>query len=551
MTADELIEADVVALSAPTNVPPETSVDETKITDGTHTGLAEAPILATQHDPAPALGTRMPNSEGRVGRQKNRKKTTRFTVGESAFSLRASTSLFANEMGDIMRKWRLSMILAMTAALGACATVGSQKSDSPRHERESVGAYALPMALVPIELWIGRSGVHVVARQPVLKPDPSHAYRLEYSPSVTSSDSFKVEVEPATGFLKSSTAVIEDRTVNAVEALTPRAPKPESSAAAPKGRVLDDGAIRVVRILVDPSHPADVNGSLEHALTAFAGSPAYQALCPVATPPARNAVRSSLPPVCEQLVSRVDHPNDNPASRTDQSPQVFVQFSNPPPNSTSSSNESCNRGLCYRLNRTWTIRLTTPNGEMVEEAFLAPNGAPLESIDIRGAAFVRRETKPVFASGMLVSNEITKPSSVERAAALPFQAARAAFAAPAEVLQLRVNYQNKQKELIEAEAKRLKAEQDRLAAERALIQARNNPTSPTSQPPPNAGTPESGPEEAARLDVDILAVASPFESVKPEDIRRGNPGAPPSGAGPRTGAPATPSASDGEAEEPN
>lgn len=415
--------------------------------------------------------------------------------------------------------------LLLIAGLGGCATINSQSASQTKADRkEAIGSYTLPKAVVPIEVWAGRSGLHIVAEQPILVPDPQHTYRLAYGPSFLSSDSFKLDVEAQTGFLKSSTAQIEGRALETFAALTPPGPKAESDPKAAKSAINSDGAIRLARILFDPEDPTAGLGELESAIAQFGTSSSYTALCQ------SNAKKPKKPmAICIDVKTFL-------ANKVDLKTAPVSVFSPPltPASDENNGTNSCNAGLCYRMNRIWLITLNAPGGEKVQAQFLAPNGAPIQSIDIGASVFVKRETKPIFERGMLKSNDVTKPSSAEKAAQLPFAAAKALFQAPAEVLQLRVNYESKSKDLINAEKERLKAEAEKIKAQSELEATRAADARPKSDTPLPAPPPEGkpAPETATAANEatpsPILAISSPFAEISivaaTQQMNAGDPG---------------------------
>jgi hypothetical protein len=86
-----------------------------------------------------------------------------------------------------------------------------------------------------------------------------------------------------------------------------------------------------------------------------------------------------------------------------------------------------------------------------------PNKSPRELLRLDGAAFATRVFATVFENGVLVSHTETKPSELLSVAQIPIDVLKAIFSVPTELVTLKVNYTNKQKDLADAQKQLLDA----------------------------------------------------------------------------------------------
>jgi hypothetical protein len=78
---------------------------------------------------------------------------------------------------------------------------------------------------------------------------------------------------------------------------------------------------------------------------------------------------------------------------------------------------------------------------------------------ITRAAFVRKVTNLTFDSGVLTEIHIEKPSEALAFMEIPLTIAKAILSVPAELIQLKINYSSRDKELHDARKAELEAKQ--------------------------------------------------------------------------------------------
>lgn len=136
---------------------------------------------------------------------------------------------------------------------------------------------------------------------------------------------------------------------------------------------------------------------------------------------------------------------------------------------------ACGAGLYYRRELPYVFSISRITNDAkgneefatVNEFFGSfPNGSPAEFIAMDASTFVTTSYTTTFDNGMLVEYASDKPSEALAIAKLPIQVLSAIFSIPADLLTLRINYVNKEKDYAGAE----KALLDAL---KALEQARS------------------------------------------------------------------------------
>ncbi|OLN27023.1 hypothetical protein DVDV_2323 [Desulfovibrio sp. DV] len=80
-----------------------------------------------------------------------------------------------------------------------------------------------------------------------------------------------------------------------------------------------------------------------------------------------------------------------------------------------------------------------------------PNESPAYLFDLRRTAFVKKTYAVQFENGFLTSAKINKPSELLAGVSLPVDIIKSIASIPAEIIQLKINYNSQQQALLEAE----------------------------------------------------------------------------------------------------
>jgi hypothetical protein len=153
------------------------------------------------------------------------------------------------------------------------------------------------------------------------------------------------------------------------------------------------------------------------------------------------------------------------------------------------------KGLVYRVPKQVVLTLAAAETFNVPGDPACTFKAPLSAVSVvanvpdsssafvlptHAGAFTTSNMTFAFKDGMPTDFGQHQPSEVAAIAGLPIQIAKALISIPAEMLQLRVNYDSQATAMIDAKTAELKAQLDQLTAQRALAAAKATPATPAS-----------------------------------------------------------------------
>lgn len=349
----------------------------------------------------------------------------------------------------------------LLTALCACAVtgctsmpIGSSYSTTKTATSLSGVPYSLPKAMLTVALVRDANGISVEVGEPVYGPDPAATYLLKYTPSFSSKDKFNVGVDPATSLLTSLGAEAEDQSDEALIALakTVGAVKYEAAVMSAQRQVLFEGTF-------DPagSDITRINTALSTAVSNAAA--VIRKDCDAAVRVMTSEQRKGPQPA----VCTLSWPK--PTFKLEvQGYQAFAYPQNVEP-------ASCSVGFCTRVLRPAVVRILEGEQEIGSQPFSMPNGSAPVPVQLQRAAFVKATHAITLRNGLIQSSEVNKESGALALANLPFEILKALFAAPAELIQLKVDLTGKEKALIDAEKDKLVAEKDKLVAEKDKLEA--------------------------------------------------------------------------------
>lgn len=362
---------------------------------------------------------------------------------------------------------------SLLTAFCACAVTGctsmpigasySTAEAPPANTKLSGVPYSLPKAMLTVALVRDANGISVEVSEPLYGPDAAATYLLTYTPSASSKDKFTVGVDPATSLLTSLGAEAEDQSDEALIALakTVGAVKYELAVAGPGRQVLFEGTFDPASDATKAgSDLARINAALSTAvISAFAS---VKGDCDAAgramTPEQR---KGPAPAVCVAL-------SNWPKTAYKLDVTGYTAFAYPDQKNAA----PCSVGFCTRVLRPAVLRIFDGDREIGSEAFNMPNNSAPVPVQLQRAAFVKATHAVTLRNGLIATNEVNKESETLALANLPFEILKAIFAAPAELIQLKVDLTGKKKALLDAEKDKLIAEKAKLEAEKALEDAR-------------------------------------------------------------------------------
>ena len=119
------------------------------------------------------------------------------------------------------------------------------------------------------------------------------------------------------------------------------------------------------------------------------------------------------------------------------------------------------QGVHYRAAFPYRLIITVGNSDgitkVVERIVLLPNESPAYLFDLRRTAFVKKTYDVQFENGFLTSAKINKPSELLAGVSLPVDIIKSVASIPAEIIQLKINYNSQQQALLEAEKTRFES----------------------------------------------------------------------------------------------
>ncbi|WP_139311603.1 hypothetical protein [Desulfovibrio sp. DV] len=126
-----------------------------------------------------------------------------------------------------------------------------------------------------------------------------------------------------------------------------------------------------------------------------------------------------------------------------------------PPGAISSADKTGGDGVRYRAAFPYRVLVTATAGiavaRRIERIVLLPNESPAYLFDLRRTAFVKKTYAVQFENGFLTSAKINKPSELLAGVSLPVDIIKSIASIPAEIIQLKINYNSQQQALLEAE----------------------------------------------------------------------------------------------------
>jgi hypothetical protein len=322
--------------------------------------------------------------------------------------------LSANERREEMKKKiAASLVLSfiIITATGCGVVLTSQKGDIYQQTAppNTVG-YFLPKGLIRVKLTPSQDSYDLTIES-LFVPDPDFFYTLAYDPSAWADDSIKVTlsenslistIEVTT---EDKTSAIVEKVIGIVKDVVKSVSLPVPGAAVAKGE-----RVKVLAITFDPNKPEDireVTNKLEE-----------------------NGISIKITSLKGKGVAGTTTYQDN----------LFLK----------------GNSIYYRPLVPYKITLEAQD-VIKSEIFYLPNGAPILSMDINRAPFIKKTTKLSFTNGILTSVEINKPSEVLGGLEIPAQIAKAILEIPGELIQLKIDTTKKYKELYQEQLNTIKA----------------------------------------------------------------------------------------------
>lgn len=311
---------------------------------------------------------------------------------------------------------KLIALLSLIMLTSSCSVMSSQRLPPETIKAEISGAYYyLPKGKINIQVLRAEGTPPIYSIQYVKTsyvPDENELQSLKYHESASSDDKIIIHITKE-GLLRSIESDTEDQSGKILIKLAEIAKEAVKASAAPRGIA---GAPTVVYDV--DFYPADI----------------------------------------QQV-------NENLAKITQGQLQIQLRPSSVATKASTISSENISEGVCFRALRSYELisfkRDQGSNDYVVTEqrTIFLPDGSPRLCTPITRAAFVKKVTKLTFDNGVLTDVELNKPSQTLAFIDIPLAVVKAILALPTELIQLKIDYSNKDKALLDAQKGELEARQ--------------------------------------------------------------------------------------------
>jgi len=390
----------------------------------------------------------------------------------------------------------VSVAVLAVVSLASCQSFQSNHVDLDSASIPTGMHYAVPKALMTVELQQEGGDLWLGVSRPFLIGDPEATYALTAYSGLFADQRYKVRVDPQTRLLDYISSVSEGQatrilsnlgqSVGAIGAL-PR--DLEENSLAPSAK-----AVQVFSQVFDPMGAANCDFGQKCELTQLSETLHRKAReflrCRTATAQSPNATR------CAELGNR----NERGRGPDGEMERYFSVSLDPlftidrrsDAARAATAPDSCANSICYRAPAPYLLRISVEGQRDVAEIVMLPNKAPIMALDLPAGVFATSRSRVDLVYGMPARMEVDQGNELVGITAIPLTVINSFFKAVGDVFQLRINYDSRYEQLLQSELRRQEAK-DRYDE----AQARRNP-------------------QAAARSVDA-ALASPAEDAFPPE----------------------------------
>lgn len=295
-------------------------------------------------------------------------------------------------------------LVVATLTLGCSMVATSSKEILNKSETlKTTGAYYfLPSGKIHIQVLKGDSDYALKFVETILVPDHSEVFLLDYKNSAVSDDTLTIKLTPD-GLLSKVETKAADKTGEIIIKL------------AEVGKEVAKAAAYVSSVGEKPEVIRDLTFSSSDV----------------------NAINAELAKI----------------------PGANLQINLDPLASLASTITGESKGICFRPQTPFKLGFVKNNELIEQRILLLPDRAPRVCMPLERAPFVSKVTNLSFEKGILTEVHIEKPSEALAFMEIPLSIAKMLASLPAELLQLKINYSNREKELATAQKAELEAKQ--------------------------------------------------------------------------------------------
>lgn len=350
----------------------------------------------------------------------------------------------------------MKMQIAALAALGlaACQSVQSEHVDFSSGRMYQGLHYALPKALVTVEMLEDRGVLYLGVSRPFLVGDPEATFMLTASSGLFANQKYRFMVHPQTRLLSyinsvsegQASAILENlaRSVGGIGAL----PKRENTLTQAAG-----GVTKIFSKVIDPFEYDGCDFGKKCSLTKLDVELREHALEFLGC----KSSPASLPASSRDQCARIGANEDYFAITLD--PMFSVQ-SGASTGRLANLVASCTSSICYRAPAPYRLGVRVAGVRDVSEVVMLPNESPVMSLSLPAGVFATSQSRVELAQGMPATVVIDQGNELVGITAIPLTVINGFFEAVSEVVQLRINFNNEDADLMASDLKRLKALDD-------------------------------------------------------------------------------------------
>ncbi len=359
----------------------------------------------------------------------------------------------------MMKAW---MAIVALVGLTACQSVTSRHVDFASGQVADGLQYAVPKALMSVELVASGVEMNLNVSQPFLVGDPNATFALSASSGLFADQTYLFVVNPRTRLLtyinsrsEGQAGVILNNLAQSVGAIG-GATRTRGAEAGSTG-----GAI-VFSTVIDPFEYEGCDFATACTLTKLGREIRASALgymrCNL--PEWRDHNRGS----CLLLEANIDY------FRITMQPLFSLSTSNRPA-APGAQPGACRSSVCYRAPAPYLMGVQIGGQSNDSRIVLMPNESPIMSMSLPAGVFATAQARVELVQGMPSTILVDRKSELVGVTSIPLSMIRSFFSAVGEVFQLRINYDTRSVDLLRNEQLRQKAEDEYRAAQEARRKA--------------------------------------------------------------------------------
>jgi hypothetical protein len=342
--------------------------------------------------------------------------------------------------------FRIAAALLAAAGLAACQSFQSRHVDLGADEIATGLHYAVPKALMTVELRQEQGKLWLGVSRPFLVGDPQATYTLSASSGLFANQRYKLRVDPQTRLLDYINAVSQGQATQILTNLAQAAGAGQGLGDFKENNLGDNVPVQVFSKVFDPlGEGCDFAKGCE--LTQLSNELHLKAReflrCDDGSGP--NLIR------CRELGAA------NTTFKISIAPMFEVQ-AGPSSARRASAATACAASICYRAPAPYLMRVYVKGSRDVSEIVMLPNQSPIMALDLPAGVFATSRSRVNLVYGMPARVEIDQGNELVGVTAIPLTIVKGFFDAVGSVFQLRVNYNSQYEKMLDSDLSRRDAQ---------------------------------------------------------------------------------------------